>query len=53
MPLIKSASKKAFEKNFATELAALKRKGKSGEKARKQALAIAFETQRRSKRKSS
>lgn len=43
MPLIKSASKKAVGKNIKREIAA--------GKPRKQAIAIALETQRRAKRK--
>lgn len=43
MPLTKSASKKAFEKNVKAELNA----GKS----RKQAVAIAYSVQRQSKKK--
>jgi len=43
MPLVKSPSKKAFSKNVRREIAA--------GKPQKQAVAIAYKTQRRAKRK--
>lgn len=52
MPLQKSSSESAFRKNLSTEYKNLRSKGKSKDKARKQALAIAFETRRRAKKES-
>ena len=51
MPLIKSTSKKAFEKNISTETRALEAKGKSKSKAAKQAAAIAFSEKREAAKK--
>jgi len=51
MPLIKSASKKAFEKNVSTEVEAIKAKGKSPKKAVKQAVAIAYSVKREASKK--
>lgn len=46
MPLEKSTSKKAFEKNVKKEFKAKKAEGKSPAKADKQAVAIAFQVKR-------
>ena len=51
MPLVKSTSKKAFNKNVATEVKALEAKGKTPAKAVKQAVAIAYSTKREAEKK--
>jgi hypothetical protein len=51
MPLEKSKSKKAFNKNIATETKALEAKGKSPKKAVKQAVAIAYSEKKAAKKK--
>lgn len=51
MPLIKSKSPKAFNKNVATETRAIEAKGKSPKKAVKQSVAIAFSEKRAATKK--
>lgn len=51
MPLEKSTSKKAFNKNVSTETKALEAKGKSPKKAVKQAVAVAFSEKREAAKK--
>lgn len=46
MPLDKSTSKKAFEKNIKTEYKAKREEGKSKGKSDKQAVAIAYQVDR-------
>lgn len=46
MPLEKSTSKKAFEKNIKTEYKAKRKEGESKKKADKQSVAIAFSEKR-------
>jgi hypothetical protein len=51
MPLIKSASKKAFGKNVSKETKDLEAKGKSPKKAVKQAVAIAYSEKKAAKKR--
>lgn len=51
MPLEKSKSKKAFNKNVGKETKALEAKGKSPKKAVKQAVAIAYDIKDKAKKK--
>lgn len=51
MPLKKGTSKKTFKENVKKETKAIEAKGKSPKKAVKQAVAIAFNEKRKSKKK--
>ena len=51
MPLVKSTSKKAFNKNVSTETKTLEAKGVPGKKAVKQAVAVAYEEKRQAAKK--